>query len=445
MTVHGAKGLEAPIVFLPDTCTTATGGPVDARSSISTAWSCPRASTASRSCGASRAPAGTPPIAARQAERTRARDRGAQPAALRRHDARARPALRRRLRGQEGQVGRLLVRADHRGAAATRFRRRSGPTARRCAAASSRKRRRRSRARARRSRRRRSPRAGLGVQPGAARAGAVASRWRRRGSKPTRPMTTASRSSSSRAASAAQRGAAGAAARRASARQPLPARNADARPAAAPADAAAARRGTRRRPAISTQRGQRPPASARARTSPRRRLPSCGRPSSHLCSARRAAPRCRSSRSSPTPSARDRRLKLIGQIDRLVDLGDEVLIVDYKTNRPPPPKVEQVAAAYLFQLAAYRLALREIYAGRRVKAALLWTDGPRIMAIPDALLDQYTARLWDLDVSHLDAGGGSFLTFRSKRCRPQPRRSRIQRRTTQWRMQCPTTPSSRRF
>ena len=28
MTVHGAKGLEAPIVFLPDTCTTATGGPV---------------------------------------------------------------------------------------------------------------------------------------------------------------------------------------------------------------------------------------------------------------------------------------------------------------------------------------------------------------------------------------------------------------------------------
>jgi ATP-dependent helicase/nuclease subunit A len=108
----------------------------------------------------------------------------------------------------------------------------------------------------------------------------------------------------------------------------------------------------------------------------------------------------------PNPKRKGPPLKLIGQLDRLVDLGDAVLIVDYKTNRPPPTKVEQVAAAYLFQLAAYRLALREIYAGRMIKTALLWTDGPRIMPIPDAVLDEYTARLWDLDVSHLDASGG---------------------------------------
>jgi ATP-dependent helicase/nuclease subunit A len=108
----------------------------------------------------------------------------------------------------------------------------------------------------------------------------------------------------------------------------------------------------------------------------------------------------------PNPKRRGPPLKLIGQLDRLVDLGDEVLIVDYKTNRPPPTKVDQVAAAYLFQLAAYRLALREIYAGRTVKAALLWTDGPRIMPIPDALLDDYTDRVWDLDGTHLDGSGG---------------------------------------
>ncbi|MFA5899821.1 MAG: double-strand break repair helicase AddA [Hyphomicrobium sp.] len=105
------------------------------------------------------------------------------------------------------------------------------------------------------------------------------------------------------------------------------------------------------------------------------------------------------------PRGKGAPLKLMGQLDRVVVQGDEVLIVDYKTNRPPPLEVDQVARAYLFQLASYRLALREIYAGRQIKTALLWTDGPRIMPIPDALLDEYTSRLWDLDASRLDARG----------------------------------------
>ena len=105
----------------------------------------------------------------------------------------------------------------------------------------------------------------------------------------------------------------------------------------------------------------------------------------------------------PNPKPQGAALKLIGQIDRLVDTGDDILIVDYKTNRPPPKKVEGVAKAYLFQLAAYRLALAEIYPGRAVRAALLWTEAPRIMQLPDDVLDQYATLLWDLDVSVLDA------------------------------------------
>jgi len=105
----------------------------------------------------------------------------------------------------------------------------------------------------------------------------------------------------------------------------------------------------------------------------------------------------------PNPDGKSAPLKLMGQIDRLVDTGNEVLIVDYKTNRPPPLHLNGVAAAYLYQLAAYRLALRAIYPGRTVKAALLWTDGPRIMALPDAMLDSYTGRLWSLDLTSLDA------------------------------------------
>ena len=41
------------------------------------------------------------------------------------------------------------------------------------------------------------------------------------------------------------------------------------------------------------------------------------------------------------------------------------------------------------QMAAYRAVLREIYPDRPVSAALLWTDGPRLMALPGALLDRW--------------------------------------------------------
>lgn len=72
---------------------------------------------------------------------------------------------------------------------------------------------------------------------------------------------------------------------------------------------------------------------------------------------------------------------LSGRIDRLVVTGDSVLIVDYKTNRPPPATASEVAPAYIEQLAAYRAALERIYPGKRVRTALLWTDGPTLMEI----------------------------------------------------------------
>ncbi len=77
---------------------------------------------------------------------------------------------------------------------------------------------------------------------------------------------------------------------------------------------------------------------------------------------------------------------LAGQVDRLCVAENEVLLVDYKTNRPPPRSVAAVAPAYLRQLAAYRAALEIIYPDRTIRCALLWTDGPRLMEInPDIL------------------------------------------------------------
>jgi ATP-dependent helicase/nuclease subunit A len=75
-----------------------------------------------------------------------------------------------------------------------------------------------------------------------------------------------------------------------------------------------------------------------------------------------------------------------GQIDRLVVSPDEVLIVDYKTLRPPPARESEVPPAYLRQLAAYRTAISTIYRNRAVNCALLWTDGPHLMRISPALL-----------------------------------------------------------
>lgn len=72
---------------------------------------------------------------------------------------------------------------------------------------------------------------------------------------------------------------------------------------------------------------------------------------------------------------------LSGQIDRLVVLPDRVVIIDYKTNRPAPTRVDEVPAAYRMQLAAYRAALAAIYPGRTITTCLLWTEGPHLMEI----------------------------------------------------------------
>jgi len=81
------------------------------------------------------------------------------------------------------------------------------------------------------------------------------------------------------------------------------------------------------------------------------------------------------------------RFDLEGQIDRLAILDQDLLILDYKTNRPPPSTPDEVSQAYVDQLAAYRLALSGLFPGRTLRAALLWTDGPLLMEIPSTLLD----------------------------------------------------------
>jgi len=76
-----------------------------------------------------------------------------------------------------------------------------------------------------------------------------------------------------------------------------------------------------------------------------------------------------------------------GQVDRLAISEDVVRVIDFKTNRPPPESESGVASVYLRQMAAYRDLLKQIYPERRVETVLLWTDGPRAMRLSDEILD----------------------------------------------------------
>ncbi len=82
------------------------------------------------------------------------------------------------------------------------------------------------------------------------------------------------------------------------------------------------------------------------------------------------------------------RFGLSGQIDRLLVTDSRVLVVDFKTNRPPPSSPDAVPEAYLRQLAAYAHVLARIYPDREIECALLWTDAPELMVIPQAMLDR---------------------------------------------------------
>jgi len=79
-----------------------------------------------------------------------------------------------------------------------------------------------------------------------------------------------------------------------------------------------------------------------------------------------------------------------GQIDRLALADDDqLLLVDYKTNREAPARAEDVPRVYLYQLAAYRACLRQVYPKRRMRCFLLWTVDTRLMEVPESLLDAH--------------------------------------------------------
>lgn len=86
-------------------------------------------------------------------------------------------------------------------------------------------------------------------------------------------------------------------------------------------------------------------------------------------------------------------LAISGRIDRLVVSEDRVLVVDYKTNRPAPRRIEEADRAYRVQMALYVAVLTKVFPGRTIEAALVWTDGPKLMPVPGKIIAETLASI----------------------------------------------------
>ncbi len=72
-----------------------------------------------------------------------------------------------------------------------------------------------------------------------------------------------------------------------------------------------------------------------------------------------------------------------GQIDRLIvdEKAKKVIVVDFKTNRPAASDIKDVPQAYITQLAVYKNLMKEIYKDMEVETYILWTNTLKLMKI----------------------------------------------------------------
>ncbi|TRD10027.1 double-strand break repair helicase AddA [Erythrobacter insulae] len=90
-----------------------------------------------------------------------------------------------------------------------------------------------------------------------------------------------------------------------------------------------------------------------------------------------------------------------GTADRLLIGDDQVTVVDFKTTRRPPRNAEDIPNATLRQMAAYTAALEVIFPGKSARAAILYTQTPQLIEIAAELLAPYKDHLGDAQESYV--------------------------------------------
>ena len=81
-------------------------------------------------------------------------------------------------------------------------------------------------------------------------------------------------------------------------------------------------------------------------------------------------------------------IRLSGRMDRLVVDDHSVLVIDYKSDAVTPKSSDDVPPRYVTQLSLYALVASQLFPGRTVQAAILWTELESLMNLPSELLEQ---------------------------------------------------------
>ncbi len=76
-------------------------------------------------------------------------------------------------------------------------------------------------------------------------------------------------------------------------------------------------------------------------------------------------------------------IEIGGLADRLAILPDRILLADYKTDRAPPADAAGIPPAYLRQLAAYQAILRQIFPTRPITCLLIFTQTAAVLTVPE--------------------------------------------------------------
>ncbi|MEJ6396616.1 double-strand break repair helicase AddA [Yoonia sp. 208BN28-4] len=93
--------------------------------------------------------------------------------------------------------------------------------------------------------------------------------------------------------------------------------------------------------------------------------------------------------------------RMHGTIDRLIVTDDRVTAIDYKTNRIVPDDADQTPEGLLRQMGAYAHALAQVYPDHTIDTAILWTETATLMHLPSELVSSALARVI-ADDPHLD-------------------------------------------